>query len=402
LLDHSALPILMDRCEQIGVGSVVGACHAVPIETALLPPAGPPKRLVWTPGAVAPPCLDPAAGAPSTTSTGSALGTLNDDDEASCISENYNVDEEEKKESDSKTANKSYNNKSYEVLDGKCRQGVVHLLSSERKAQLQKQVATAREEWLKTASRVRVEQVVEEVYAGASLTWDYIALTICAAMIAAAGLVTDSGVSVLASMLVSPIMGPVLGFTFGTTIRRKSLIQIGCRNEIISLIICLLVGMVMCVITVLWGADHRSEWPTSEMMSRADESGIISGIFVAIPSGAAVALSTLGKNSSGLTGVAISLSLLPPAVNAGVCWMYGLLILAPGPMFQRNEGDDNDYFHMGGVSFGLTLVNIACIVRKYIVFICWHVLSRPSTRQLNFQYFLFFLYSTLLHYSCFG
>jgi uncharacterized hydrophobic protein (TIGR00271 family) len=377
-MDHSALPILMDRCEQIGVGSVVGTCHAVPIETALVPPAGPPKKLVWTPGgATPPPCsLDPAgagAGAGATftgtTGTGSALGTLsdNDDDEDSCISENYNVDDEEKKESDSKTTNKFYHSKSSGVSEGKIGHhhgGGVHLLSSERRAQLQKQVATAREEWLKTASRVRVEQVVEEVYAGASLTLDYIAFTICAAIIAATGLVTDSGVSVLASMLVSPIMGPVLGFTFGTTIRRKSLIVIGCRNEIVSLVICILVGMVMCIIAVLWGVDKRREvWPTAEMMSRADEAGIVSGIFVAIPSGAAVALSTLGKNSSGLTGVAISLSLLPPAVNAGVCWMYGFLLLAP--KFERNEGDDNNYFHMGGVSFGLTLVNIACIVRIY-------------------------------------
>ncbi len=40
------------------------------------------------------------------------------------------------------------------------------------------------------------------------------------------------------------------------------------------------------------------------------------GVLIAVPSGAGVALSVLGGNSGSLVGVAISASLLPPAVNA--------------------------------------------------------------------------------------
>ena len=40
------------------------------------------------------------------------------------------------------------------------------------------------------------------------------------------------------------------------------------------------------------------------------------GILIAVPSGAGVALSVLGGNIGSLVGVAISASLLPPAVNA--------------------------------------------------------------------------------------
>ena len=40
------------------------------------------------------------------------------------------------------------------------------------------------------------------------------------------------------------------------------------------------------------------------------------GILIAVPSGAGVALSILGGNIGSLVGVAISASLLPPAVNA--------------------------------------------------------------------------------------
>lgn len=60
-----------------------------------------------------------------------------------------------------------------------------------------------------------------------------------------------------------------------------------------------------------------------------------------------------------MTGVAISLSLLPPAVNAGLCWMYAAMLNLPS--VDRNEGDDTDYVMTGGISLGLTAVNILCI-----------------------------------------
>ena len=43
---------------------------------------------------------------------------------------------------------------------------------------------------------------------------------------------------------------------------------------------------------------------------------LLVGVFIAVPSGAGVALSLLGGNTGSLVGVAISASLLPPAVNA--------------------------------------------------------------------------------------
>jgi uncharacterized membrane protein len=43
---------------------------------------------------------------------------------------------------------------------------------------------------------------------------------------------------------------------------------------------------------------------------------VLVGILIALPSGAAVAIAILGENTGSLVGVAISASLLPPAVNA--------------------------------------------------------------------------------------
>jgi len=60
-----------------------------------------------------------------------------------------------------------------------------------------------------------------------------------------------------------------------------------------------------------------------------------------------------------LVGVAISLSLLPPAVNAGVCWAYALMLHTD--YVDRNENDDTDYVDTGIISFALTIINIICI-----------------------------------------
>jgi hypothetical protein len=43
-----------------------------------------------------------------------------------------------------------------------------------------------------------------------------------------------------------------------------------------------------------------------------------------------VALSVLGGNAGSLVGVAISASLLPPAVNAGLFWALALVLAAGG------------------------------------------------------------------------
>lgn len=55
---------------------------------------------------------------------------------------------------------------------------------------------------------------------------------------------------------------------------------------------------------VVWFA-YRCEWRS-----------LLVGVFTALPSGAAVAIAILGENIGSLVGVAISASLLPPAVNS--------------------------------------------------------------------------------------
>lgn len=72
---------------------------------------------------------------------------------------------------------------------------------------------------------------------------------------------------------------------------------------------------------------------------RGTGEGILVGLGIAIPSGIGVALSVLGNNTGSLVGVAISASLLPPAVNFGMLWGFGVIAAAKGQ--DRDEGTNH-------------------------------------------------------------
>ena len=173
-------------------------------------------------------------------------------------------------------------------------------------------------------ARLVVEQVVEGVRNAATFSFDYLCLVIVASMLAAVGLASNNTVVIVASMLVSPIMGPILAITFGTMVENKELVHMGLINEAISLLICIFVGFVIAWIFIACDAHNEWTWPTAEMGGRGTIVGILTGIAIATPSGVGVALSILSNNTSSLVGVAISASLLPPAVNAGMMWAYAI------------------------------------------------------------------------------
>ena len=175
-------------------------------------------------------------------------------------------------------------------------------------------------------SRMLVAEVVNGIKAGSEFTFDYLLLVVLASIIAFFGLLENSSVVLVASMLVSPIMGPILAGIFGCIIGDNQLRNRGIQHELISLGICILIGFIFglffCAMgpETYYGQSSNYKWPTPEMTSRGNVRSLVTGIAIALPSGAGVALSVLGGNVGSLVGVAISASLLPPAVNAGLFW----------------------------------------------------------------------------------
>jgi hypothetical protein len=94
-------------------------------------------------------------------------------------------------------------------------------------------------------ARLMVHQVVASIRAGTALSFDYVLLICLASMLAAFGLLENSSVIIVASMLVSPLMNPILGIVFGMSVREHSLWRRGFKNELIGLIICIGCGFIL-------------------------------------------------------------------------------------------------------------------------------------------------------------
>lgn len=111
-------------------------------------------------------------------------------------------------------------------------------------------------------------------------------------------------------------MLPSLLATFGAVIKDHKLQYWGIANEIIGIFMCIFVGFMFGLICCGFDfAFDNTKELTQEIMMRTNFHSVVVGICIALPSGAAVAISVLGDNFGSLVGVAISASLLPPACN---------------------------------------------------------------------------------------
>ena len=150
--------------------------------------------------------------------------------------------------------------------------------------------------------------------------------------------------------------------------------------------ICIMIGFVLGLLIVPWiGTYGIDQFPTTEMLGRGELRSLWVGVLIAVPSGAGVALSVLGGNAGSLVGVAISASLLPPAVNCGLYWAVSLVqfvgssygysayhgyhdfneelnITIVGYKPRYSDDLSLESFLLGLVSLTLTLINILCII----------------------------------------
>lgn len=149
----------------------------------------------------------------------------------------------------------------------------------------------------------------------------------------------------VSSMLISPLMRPIIAIIFGIVIEDHVLIRFGWANEMFGVFLATAVGFVFGLIVHsldLYSHTDGNALVTEEMISRLVSSldirfrifssftffcrceihSLIVGILTALPSGAAVAIAILGENIGSLVGVAISASILPPAVNTVILFGF--------------------------------------------------------------------------------
>jgi uncharacterized hydrophobic protein (TIGR00271 family) len=174
-----------------------------------------------------------------------------------------------------------------------------------------------------------------------------------ASLIAGAGLLSDSGAFVIASTLVSPLMKPILSITFGLSVWDKQIMRKGLRNELAGIVISFTVGFLMGIVAASF---FSPEFRSAQMVDRGEVSGLFLGFVVAFASGIAVVVAISMGGVNAIVGTAISIALLPPIVNTGLC-------LAMAFKFRVAEGsvsDAKDYVAFGAVSVIAVLSHAIC------------------------------------------
>ena len=259
LVDERTVPILLMRCERIGVGVVVGVAFGTSLEWGMTPVVN-----LETQRNAKPFSLDSLRHGPLAIEVAEYGNSNKEDageikptpsqeaDEEISLSSDDDVEEEDEEEVKAlKIRGVEVSTNGSMTSKGSSKESeLLKILSAERKKQLSQFIADARREWLDTGSRLRVMQVLESVEAGAALTFDYISYVLLAAWVAGMGLITSSVAVVVASMLLSPLMGPCLGATLGATLRKGHLVRLGLFNECLSLVLCVLMGMLIGAIAV--------------------------------------------------------------------------------------------------------------------------------------------------------
>ena len=143
-------------------------------------------------------------------------------------------------------------------------------------------------------------------------------------------------------------MGPVTAIAYGITIGDWKMVRMATITEVVSLAVCLICGILIALCMAI--TPISEEWPVDEMTGRGTWSNFYAGIPIAFFSGLGVAVGLLDSQTNSLVGVAISASLLPPAVNAGMLWIIAII------------KSDSRWRLYGTTSLLLTIMNIFVII----------------------------------------
>jgi hypothetical protein len=92
---------------------------------------------------------------------------------------------------------------------------------------------------------VRIKLMHDKICDGVNWDFNYCCLLTVASIVAGLGLATDSATTVISSMLLSPIMGPVIGMSYGLIIWDLPLIKRSVANELLSIVACIIFGMLI-------------------------------------------------------------------------------------------------------------------------------------------------------------
>jgi len=173
--------------------------------------------------------------------------------------------------------------------------------------------------------RVTIEEIKKNLEETSTFSPDFFAFVFLSALVAGVGLILNSGIILIASMILSPLMSPILRVSFGIASKEFKMVKIGILEQILGLLISIGTGMLIGVLGLVFLTPPTI---TAQMVARGYPN--LFDLIVAICAGIAVGIGITGSIKTSLIGVAVAVALMPPAVNIGLVIIYNNPLLSLG------------------------------------------------------------------------
>jgi uncharacterized hydrophobic protein (TIGR00341 family) len=173
----------------------------------------------------------------------------------------------------------------------------------------------------KRVKRISRDELYEEIKAVVDSSWVYFVLIALSCVVAANGLIRDSGAMVIGAMVIAPILGPNVGLSLATTLGDKALMV----QSLKSIFYGFSLGMIL---SIMMGFMIQIDPDVYEISSRTSVS--FADIALGLSAGVAGCLSFTRGISAAVIGVMVAVALLPPMVATGLLLGSGMYDLAFG------------------------------------------------------------------------
>ncbi len=163
-------------------------------------------------------------------------------------------------------------------------------------------------------TKKRKRETFEKLFKDSAPSYDFFLMLVLSAILVSIGLLINNSIVIIGGMLVAPILFSVLSFSMGIVVGDIKLMKRSGEIILQSLLIVVVVSLVISFLTI----DKKL---TLEIFSYAQPS--LAYFLIAFFSGLAAAYSLVRPNlSEKFSGVAISVSLIPPLSALGIAFSF--------------------------------------------------------------------------------
>ncbi|OLS23390.1 MAG: hypothetical protein HeimC2_27010 [Candidatus Heimdallarchaeota archaeon LC_2] len=171
---------------------------------------------------------------------------------------------------------------------------------------------------IQKSAAANLEEILANIEETAVVSSTYIILILLSGALAAFGLLSDSIVIIIGSMIVAPLMGPIALTSIGVLMPQRGVFQKGLSAEGLGIFLTIGIAYLVGIVVEIVDPDQQI---TDQMLIRSNPV-YLDVVFAVISAVAAGVIIAKGQSLS-IVGVAIAASLAPPAANIGLMLSFG-------------------------------------------------------------------------------